>query len=124
MPKTPKMTISIRIEPELLGDLDELVEKEGTTRSELVERMIAFGVRGEEHYIKSMEHPIGGKFWKLMMSDEVVGFLDLISGGKMDSDRAKSALRVVEAAEKARQTKRQDVGSGPTGEESANPATE
>jgi len=126
MPKTPKMTVSIRIEPDLLKDLDELVEKEGTTRSELIERMIAFGVRGENRFIKSMEHPIGGKFWKLMMSEEVVGFLDLISGGKVDPDRAQAALRVVQAAEDARGNKqiRDEAGDVSVGERNLNPAIE
>jgi len=92
----------VRVDEDLLRQIDEIAEKEGVTRTEIIETALFNGVKSEREFVENLEKPLQRMVMKFMTSRPLV---DLISGvvGKQPSKRrvtlAHKGLRNQQATE-------------------------
>jgi predicted transcriptional regulator len=72
-----KALISVRVDEDLLRQIDEIAEKEGVTRTEIIETALLNGVNNERQFVENLEKPLQRMVMKFMTSRPLV---DLISG--------------------------------------------
>lgn len=90
----PKPVLSVRIDDEILRRLDQLSERTGISRAEIVERCLAVGIVDEEEYVKSLESAITGPLMQMFMRPRVMKMVLDLLGEKVDETQMKVAENI------------------------------
>src|SRR5437868_5227848 len=92
-----KVVFSVRLEPELVGRLDQVAEEEGVPRGDLVERLLLRGLASEEKFLGDVDSAVVGRlmglFAKPAVARVIAGYVAPLLGGELDRDRADVVLR-------------------------------
>lgn len=84
-----KETLSVRIDPKLLQLLDQLCERSGLSRTEMVERCLEWGLHEQEDIINKLERPILGEIMHAMTQPAVLKVIIPLLGGEVDERQLK-----------------------------------
>jgi metal-responsive CopG/Arc/MetJ family transcriptional regulator len=85
--KEQKVVLSVRINPGVLKRLDELAERTGVGRAEIVDRCVRAGLREEEELADDLQRPIVGELIHALTNEKVVKMLGkLMHGEKFEVD--------------------------------------
>lgn len=88
-----KARISMTIDPDLLGRIDEVCLRRRESRSAMIERVMAYALEEHEEHLKSLENPLTQALVRgLTRSPEVLGMLAKLVGESMSQEEL-SALR-------------------------------
>jgi predicted transcriptional regulator len=88
----PKTYVGLRVDDGLLKLVDELAEKEGRTRTAVMEDALERGLEEEAVYVRALEAPLRGAIIRGLVKS---GFVDTIIkgiGAEVDEKRKELAL--------------------------------
>lgn len=77
-----KPILSVRIDQATMDRLDQLVERTGVGRAEIVERCLSVGVEDEEEFVEWLESPTGGPLAALLLHPKVLKAILALTGGR------------------------------------------
>lgn len=90
-----KPILSVRIDQNVLDRLDELVERTGVGRAEIVERCLSVGIADQEQFVSWLESSVKGPMLSLLMHPTVLNaIISLTGSGEIDETQQKVARNV------------------------------
>jgi len=82
--KGEKPILSVRIDADLLKDVDALAEKAGVGRAEIVERCLSLGLAQDSQLASWLEGKISGPFFEFMTQPRVLKAVLRLIGDEVD----------------------------------------
>jgi hypothetical protein len=101
------IAVGVRLEEGLVKRIDEIAEETGTTRTEIIERCIKFGMVREEEFVKM--GPVAMQVAKLMLSEPIVSVISAIAG-KGPNEKQVKRFRTLQERRRERK-KRHSAGA-------------
>lgn len=86
-----KTFVGLRLSNGLLKIIDELAEKEGTSRTEVMEEALRRGLDDEIRFVEMLEKPLQRLFFKGMVNSGIVDLVCKAVGDGADPKRKKMA---------------------------------
>jgi len=82
-----KTVLSVRISMKLLGRIDDLVEKTGVSRADVIERALAVGLGDQEAFVKGLEGSVTGPLLELMLNQKFLNVVYAFTGQEVDPNQ-------------------------------------
>jgi hypothetical protein len=104
MAKDNKVVLSVRVDPDYVAWLDEVCERGGVGRGEVVQRCLGLGLANEQALIAWMDHPIRRPILKVVASPLIAGVILKLIGSEVD-DTSKKIMAHMDAERHAAKVK-------------------
>lgn len=91
--KEIKEVLSVRLDPKLLRQLEDLVERSGVSKADFVERCLYVGLEDQKEYIESLERPLVGELVHALMNPKVLGAILAITGSDKRIDEVQMKIK-------------------------------
>jgi metal-responsive CopG/Arc/MetJ family transcriptional regulator len=100
-----KVQVAVRLDEQMVAELDELARRQGTTRTEVIERAIEHGLSAENSFTKIAESPAAQDFVALAEKLRLLEPLARMFGTELDKRKVEIAGRLRQERKERRKRK-------------------
>jgi predicted transcriptional regulator len=86
-----KVLISMRVDEDLLKLIDSVAEKEGVTRTDVMEFALRNGVKSEQEFVEALEKPLQRMLLQAATSKPFIDVISLLVGKQPNKRRVSLA---------------------------------